>query len=137
MKATMINKSDIEDDESPKKLFAEKLLVPKIEPAMFVSSYRITVFVIAYLKAYNSTDEIRFDLRGESSNTKNQCDRLSLFFFRSLYLMFINRESDSQDDSMASADDHSEHSIQLRKAKKAKKIQNDMAVYVLSYYHWV
>lgn len=52
MKETMINKSDVEDDttaakdnalhlnrHSPKNLFAEKLLVPKIEPATFVSPY--------------------------------------------------------------------------------------------------
>ena len=52
MKETMINKSDVEDDTTaakdnalhlnqhlPKNLFTKKLLVPKIEPATFVSPY--------------------------------------------------------------------------------------------------
>ena len=103
MKETMINKSDVEDDttaakdnalhlnqHSPKNLFAEKLLVPKIEPAMFVSPYWIIVIMITHLKVYNSTGELRFDLREGPSNTKNQCDCLSLSFFHSSYLVFIN-----------------------------------------------
>ncbi|KAF8335612.1 hypothetical protein F5887DRAFT_921131 [Amanita rubescens] len=107
IKATMINKSDAEEDTAaaPKNLFAEKPLVPKIEPASFVFSYRIIVIVITHPEVYNSIGKLRFDLRDESSNTKNQ-------------------ESDSQDESMTSADNHSEHSIQLRKAKKTKKIQD-------------
>ena len=95
MRATMVNKSDAEDDtaaaardnalrpvsrHSSKNLIAEKSLVPKIEPATFVSSYRIIVIMNTHVKIYNSTDEIQFDLRVESSNTKNQCDCLSLSF---------------------------------------------------------
>ena len=149
MKAATVYKSDVEDDtaatakdnglhpvsrHSSQNLIAKMPLAPKIEPATFVSSYQIIVTMVTHVEVYNSIDEIHFDSRVETSNTKNQCDRLPLYLFCSFYLIFINRESDSQDDSMTSADNHSEHSIQLRKAKKAKKIQDNTTMYVLSYH---
>lgn len=102
MRATMVN---VEDDtaaasrdnalrpvsrHSSKNLIAEKLLVPKIEPTTFVPSYWIIVTMITHVEAYNSADEIQFDLRVESSNPKNQCDdRLSLLFFLHFILYLL------------------------------------------------
>ena len=46
--------------------------------------------MITHVEAYNSADEIQFDLRVESSNPKNQCDdRLSLLFFLHFILYLL------------------------------------------------
>src|SRR6266576_4237165 len=51
-----------------------------------------------------------------------------LSLFCSSYLRLVIRNTDSPDDM--STGNHSEHSIQLRKAKKTLRIQDDTNVYV-------